>query len=79
MSGMTGAGITPRTGPSMAAAIVPMAKEAQRYCKLPSPPTRECSAGRRRVAADCGDRAEMTVRFAVWDQITGAADRFTTA
>jgi putative transposase len=24
-------------------------------------------------------RAEMTIRFAIWDQITGAADRPTTA
>lgn len=28
---------------------------------------------------DAAYRAEMTVRFAIWDQTTGAADRPTTA
>ncbi|CAM5725615.1 hypothetical protein SHIRM173S_00681 [Streptomyces hirsutus] len=75
MGGMTGAGITPRTGPSMAAAIVPMAEE-RASGTASCPPRRRGS-----VPQDAGGwpqtaetEPEMTVRFAVWDQITGAAE-----
>jgi putative transposase len=34
---------------------------------------------RRHLMTAAAHRAEMSIRFAIWDQITGAADRPTTA